>query len=906
LRTCFLSSFAKVLRLFAGCAALWLGLTTVDLFGQAAGPRDFGDAPLPYPTIQTNNGARHAILQGFRLGAQIDGETDGQPDPNALGDDLVSAAALADEDGVTFVGALSTGLIATVLVMASQTGSLDAWIDFDADGSWAGTADQIFANKPLVAGVNTLNFTVPPGAHAGFTFARFRLSKIGGLSFAGPASDGEVEDYRVQIGQAQAVANLTITNSVSTNSVIVGNNLIYTLVVQNNGPAPADNVTVTDRLPSNVNYVSANSSQGTCNMVNGTVTCTLGSIGVAATASISIIVTPTTATPLNNTACVSAANSDPNAGNNCTTIVTQVTPGQGTAPCDRTNKGTEFWLAFPGNYAPNPANPPIITLCIVGPANTTGLIEVPGMQISTGFVIQPNASSTTVTLSPLVELGSLNDQVAAKGVRVTASSEVSVFVMLDVNFTRESFLALPTAMLGVQYVVLGYQNVQDTVTALNGSQFALVACENNTQVTITPPVAAGPHSPGVPYQITLQRGEAYQLRITNTAPADLSGTIIAATKRVAVFGGHRCANIQSSTAFFCNTLVEQLLPVALWGTSFATLPLASRAAGYTVRVVAATDDTHVQTNNTLAIILNRGQWFERVVSGPALITADKPVFAAQYSPSSDFDGRTNADPFMVMALPVALFGTNHVFCVPASGFPSNYLNIVAVKGAGGTAPQILLDGLPINSPALLNSYNTIGGNLAGMQVKVNPGVHRLSSSSPFAAIAYGYDEYDAYGHLAGMGVGCLNNCLSISCPSNLSVFSTEPNGQHVNFQAVATNSCGGRTVVSCKPEPGSLFPFGTTVVNCEASDTAGSTVSCSFTVTVLAPPVVITTSSATATATATITLGWPLGGTLQVADDLISPFTNLPNAKSPYVVQTAGPGVSRQKFYRVVYVRAAP
>jgi len=32
------------------------------------------------------------------------------------------------------------------------------------------------------------------------TYVRFRLSSAGGLSFDGPALDGEVEDYRVNLG----------------------------------------------------------------------------------------------------------------------------------------------------------------------------------------------------------------------------------------------------------------------------------------------------------------------------------------------------------------------------------------------------------------------------------------------------------------------------------------------------------------------------------------------------------------------------------------------------------------------------------------------------------------------------------------------------------------------------------
>src|SRR5207249_11870054 len=51
---------------------------------------DFGDAPdsLVYPTLMIFNGARHRLVPGIYLGTRIDFEPDGQPDPNATGDDL--------------------------------------------------------------------------------------------------------------------------------------------------------------------------------------------------------------------------------------------------------------------------------------------------------------------------------------------------------------------------------------------------------------------------------------------------------------------------------------------------------------------------------------------------------------------------------------------------------------------------------------------------------------------------------------------------------------------------------------------------------------------------------------------------------------------------------------------------
>ena len=129
--------------------------------------------------------------------SSIDPEFDGQPTVVADGDDVLDGND--DEDGVVFTSALVPGRTASVEVIASAAGLLDAWVDFDADGTWTQPTDQVFASQPLVAGVNSLTFTVPGTAVTGTTFARFRFSSVGGLSYVGPAPDGEVEDYAVKI-----------------------------------------------------------------------------------------------------------------------------------------------------------------------------------------------------------------------------------------------------------------------------------------------------------------------------------------------------------------------------------------------------------------------------------------------------------------------------------------------------------------------------------------------------------------------------------------------------------------------------------------------------------------------------------------------------------------------------------
>jgi hypothetical protein len=94
---------------------------------------------------------------------------------------------------------LVPGQLLSVIVDASAPGYLDGWIDFSGRHDWLSTEDQIFAGQKLDTGLNVLEVTVPSTAHAGETFARFRLSSQGGLKPTGAASDGEVEDYAVTV-----------------------------------------------------------------------------------------------------------------------------------------------------------------------------------------------------------------------------------------------------------------------------------------------------------------------------------------------------------------------------------------------------------------------------------------------------------------------------------------------------------------------------------------------------------------------------------------------------------------------------------------------------------------------------------------------------------------------------------
>lgn len=175
---------------------------------------DFGDAmdrPTGlgmYPTLLVNNGARHVIVPGVFLGQSVDAEHDGQPTPNADGDDLYPPPLpplMGDEDGVAIPKPLVAGAAVQVQVTASVSGYLNAWIDWNSDGDWADPGEQVYMNWSLNSGLNLLplNVPVPPALVAGGPHSRWRFTTYPTMSpmanYLGLETDGEVEDHEVQL-----------------------------------------------------------------------------------------------------------------------------------------------------------------------------------------------------------------------------------------------------------------------------------------------------------------------------------------------------------------------------------------------------------------------------------------------------------------------------------------------------------------------------------------------------------------------------------------------------------------------------------------------------------------------------------------------------------------------------------
>ena len=133
-------------------------------------------------------------------------------------------------------------------------------------------------------------------------------------------ANGQIVDVG---GPVFAPADLILTKSDLPDPVLVGERLTYTLVITNQGPSSATDVTLTDTLtetlPPNATFISAEPSQGSCAEELMTVTCNLGDLSNLADATVTITVVPEEAaggTIIPNLARVEANESDSDNTNN--------------------------------------------------------------------------------------------------------------------------------------------------------------------------------------------------------------------------------------------------------------------------------------------------------------------------------------------------------------------------------------------------------------------------------------------------------------------------------------------------------------------------------------------------------------------------------------------------------------
>lgn len=122
-------------------------------------------------------------------------------------------------------------------------------------------------------------------------------------------------------------ADLEILKIDSPDAAVAGTAVVYTMVVTNNGPGTAVDVTVTDDLPDMVTVQSITASVGECNGA-GPIECHLGNMasGANATIAVTVLVDPAVPAPgtIRNIATVAATTEDPDPTDNIAIAPTDI------------------------------------------------------------------------------------------------------------------------------------------------------------------------------------------------------------------------------------------------------------------------------------------------------------------------------------------------------------------------------------------------------------------------------------------------------------------------------------------------------------------------------------------------------------------------------------------------------
>ncbi|HNT29314.1 MAG TPA: IgGFc-binding protein, partial [bacterium] len=286
-----------------------------------------------------------------------------------------------------------------------------------------------------------------------------------------------------------------------------------------------------------------------------------------------------------------------------------------TAEAKESYVGCEYWGAFlqndtPNNYAVVVANPNDTEVTVTAYGN--GNVELAQFTVA-AYGVNSQTFDTTRHLTGAGIFDHAFKFVASRPVTMTQMNPFGNVL----TYTNDASLLLPKGALGHQYYAMSWPDWYyyegsgcegEPVTTYNYPGFvSVVAVEpGTTTVTVT---YHGDSAPGDGEFAAQEAGDTVQYTLTqyqilnlNSAAgsgtvtaygADLTGSLIEADKRVAVFGGHECTDVPADK-FACDHLEHQVFPLRSWGKEYVAVRTKScgTESDY-LRILASVNGTSV-------------------------------------------------------------------------------------------------------------------------------------------------------------------------------------------------------------------------------------------------------------------------------------------------------------------------
>jgi len=369
------------------------------------------------------------------------------------------------------------------------------------------------------------------------------------------------------------------------------------------------------------------------------------------------------------------------------------------------------------------------------------------------------------------------------GIEITAEHPISVYCYSSRPQTSDGYLALPTNAWGTQYVSANhgvdyytYDPTQpgDSICAIypRGGEFAIIAAEDNTQVTVYPTTRTYREQRSVTK--VLMKGQIYQLQDGGfiRGATDLTGSVITSDKPVGLLSGHVRTGIPVG-GDGKDHLIEMIPPRNELGRNYVTVPFGGRQGGDLVRIISTDPGTTTVTianshGTAPQVVSGLGHFIEFILTEVTVIDADKPVLVTQYSRSTSTDPRNQEkivvkfDPDMVVVTPEEQFVNAAVFqTLPnlstspdypwgTPQFEHHFVTIVAEEAKFGT---MRLDGQPLPTFADFQTGKVQGTPYVWASMQVEDGmIHVLEGDALFGGYVYGLGSFDSYCWPIGAGL----------------------------------------------------------------------------------------------------------------------------------------------------------
>ena len=434
----------KTQYILMGGSASWIGFPTSDQYVSGNQPRQDFEAGY----ITTTDGINfQAFPTGSPQGADLSVTIDDAPDPTLLETNLTYNILVTNHGPNNASGVVLTDALPVNLTFVSATPS---------QGNCSGTTTVSCNLGSLVNGASASVTLVVKTKSVGTAAntASVRAFEYDADAVAATVTGNNID---TEFTLVDPKTDLSITKTVASGILVVGQNVTYTLVAKNLGPSPATGVTVVDQLPASLTFVSASSTTGTCSETGGTVNCSVGDLAKNATATVTLIATTTIGGTLSNTANVFGHEADLNASNNTVTRTSSV----------RTLNSLTF-------------TPSTVAGCItsVGKVTLTGSAPVGGVEVA----LSSSAPVATVPPTVTIPSGSTSTTFTVTTVAVPATEPVTITATLG-PASKSSTLTLRT--IGVQSLTLnpnpasGGSSVTGTIT------LECIAAPGDVTVTVT-------------------------------------------------------------------------------------------------------------------------------------------------------------------------------------------------------------------------------------------------------------------------------------------------------------------------------------------------------------------------------------------------------------------------------------